>query len=269
VRYVVDERLAESILHDQTHSVMGMRLLPFSCWHKFQLEHWNSPVLIGGATLWDLWVAAKICGSRYPHRPRFKKRRAWWHLCWWVWHGWRHPDREMMKFIEYLQEYNSPPKTWTGTGSAHTKLAEALRYLMGVTTDPAERAEAAELARLHEGLSKQGQDERDMDDGLEQVALWCKNGHPLEEGWNMPLGELVWMNVAVAKTEGAKIPLWTPIDEQRMEVQRKKRAAKLAEMAAKIVVEEGKSEKEAYGHAQVRYWQETVTRLAMAEKQKR
>jgi hypothetical protein len=54
-----------------------------------------------------------------------------------------------------------------------------------------------------------------------------------------------------------------------MEVQRKKRAAKLAEMAAKIVVEEGKSEKEAYGHAQVRYWQETVTRLAMAEKQKR
>lgn len=248
---------------------MGMRLLPFSCWHKFQLEHWNSPVLIGGATLWDLWVAAEICRSRYPQRPRFKKRRAWWHLWWWVWYGWRfRPDREMERFVEYLQEYNAPPKTWTGTGSAQKKLAEALRYLMEVTSDAEERVEAEHLARLHEALSKEGQEDRDMDDGLEQVALWCKHGHPIKEAWNMPLGELVWMNVAVAKTEGAKIPLWTPMDEQRMEIQRKHRAQKIAEMAAKIVEEEGKNEKEAYGHAQVRYWQETVQRLAMAEKKK-
>jgi len=246
---------------------MGMRLLPFSCWHKFQLEHWNSPVLVGGPKLWDLWVAAMICRSRYPHRPRLTQRGPWWHLGWWVRYGWRfRVEREMDKFIEYLREYNAPPKTWTGTGSAHKKLAEALRYLMTVTTDAEERVEADGMARLHEGLSRQGEDERDMDDGLEQVALWCKHGHPIEQAWNMPLGELVWMNVAVAKTEGAKIQLWTPMDEERMEQQRKNRATKIAERAAKIVTEEGKSEKEAYGHAQVRYWQDTVTRLSQMEK---
>lgn len=265
-RYVVDEKLAESILHDDEHRVMGVRLRPFSCWHKFQLEHWNSPVLIGGATLWDLWVAAQICRSQYPHRPRFKKRRAWWHFCWWVWHGRFHVAREMDKFIAYLQEYNAPPKTWTGTGSAHKKLVEALRYLMEVTSNEEERVEAEGLARLHEGLSRQGQEDRDMDDGLEQVALWCKHGHPIEQAWNMPLGELVWMNVAVAKTEGSKIPLWTPMDEERMELQRKNRAEKIAAMAAEIVEKEGMNEKEAYGHAQVRYWQDTVERLSQAEK---
>lgn len=270
IRYVVDDRLAESILHDGKHSVMGMRLMPFSCWHKFQLEHWNSPVLTGETgTLWDLWVAAKICSTKYPHRPFLKtKRSAWWHLAWWIAHGWRDSAQEISKFCNYLQEYVAPPKMWTGKGSAHKKLVEALQYLASVTSDESERTEALELARLHDGLSRENEPDRDIDDGLEQVALLCKRGHSPELVWNMPMGELIWLNVAIAKTEGAKLPLWTPMDEQRMEVQRQNRAKKIAQLAAKIEAEEGKNEKEALGHAQVRYWQETVERLARMEKKK-
>jgi hypothetical protein len=51
-----------------------------------------------------------------------------------------------------------------------------------------------------------------------------------------------------------------------MELQRKNRAEKIAAMAAEIVEKEGMNEKEAYGHAQVRYWQDTVERLSQAEK---
>lgn len=249
---------------------MGMRLLPFSCWHKFQLEHWNSPVLTGGATLWDLWVAAKICRTKYPHRPRLKaKRSAWWHLFWWLRYGWRfRVEREMGRFYDFLQEYNAPPKMWTGKGSTYQKLAEALRRLAEVTTDEAERAEAIELAKKNESFAMGNGPERDIDDGLEQVALFCKRGHPPERAWNMPLGELVWLNVAMAKTEGAKLNLWTPMDEARMKQQLKKRSKKIAEMAKEIEAGEGKNAAEALAYAGVRYWQDAVDRIVNLEAKK-
>ena len=260
--FIVDERFAESILHGSEHAVMGHRLLPFSAWHKFQLEHWNSPVLIGGASLWDVWLAVQICRSPYPLRARVKHHRSsWWHLAWWMLYGWRNCDKELRKFVEYVKEYNAPPKMWVGTSSTHEKMAEAWRHLASVTSDESERAEALQAARTSDGLAAGQQPDRDMDDCLEQVAVLCSRGHSPELAWNMGLGELVWLNVAMAKSEGAKINLWTPVDEMRMEVQRKKRAELIAVRAAEIVSTEGKSEVAALAHAQVRYWQETVNRI--------
>lgn len=249
---------------------MGLRLLPFSFWHKFQLEHWNSPVLTGGATLWDVYVAAQVCRSRYPGRPQLKhKRSAWWHLGWWLWYGWRfRVDRELAKFADYLREYNAPPKMWTGKGSTYEKLAEAYTHLARVSKDEREREEAIALAKQTRGLAHGQQPDRDIDDCLEQIALLCKRGHAPETAWNMACGELVWLNVAMAKSEGAKLNLWTPMDEARMELQRKKRAEKIAEMAAEIEKTEGKPADEALAHADVRYWQEAVDRIIRLQDKK-
>jgi hypothetical protein len=171
-------------------------------------------------------------------------------------------DREMGRFIDYLKEYNSPPKMWGGKGSSYKKLAEAYRQLGSVTRN-AEVAKDAEVAAVEaENMSSAtaGED-RDIDDGLEQIAVYCKSGRSPAEAWNMPTGELVWMNIAFAKLEGAKLPIWTPADEARMEHKKAERAVKIGEMADAIEAEEKIERKEALAWAAVRYWQQVVARV--------
>jgi hypothetical protein len=260
-QYVVDERLAESLFHDGGHRVLGYRLQPFSFWHKLQLERWNSRVLLGGATLWDVWLAAKVCCTQYPNRPALKTRySSWWHLFWWVRFGRYSLQKELQKFAEYLREYNAPPKTWEGIGSTYRKLGDAYRRLLPFLQGEEQQQIRGKIKEC-ETFSGERQLDRDLDDAMEQIALLCRHGHPPSLAWNMPVGELVWLNVAMAKVEGAKVNLWTPLDDQRMEHVIKHRKEKIANMALEIARDEDKGHAEALAHAEARYWEATLDRL--------
>ena len=49
------------------------------------------------------------------------------------------------------------------------------------------------------------------------VASLCRNGVGLEEAWTMPEGEAVWMSVANAIYEGAKIDVLSTDEEKELE----------------------------------------------------
>lgn len=256
-RFIFDERFAEAFLHERPRRVMGMRLRPFSYWHKVQLEYVQSRVLLGGAGLWDAWVAAKICRTVYPQNAIFSARySALWTLAWYLCHGWRSAGRELAALGEHLHDYASPPKLWSGKGSSKERLAEAVERLGQLTDDP---LAAARAAQLRAEASMDGK-KRDMDDSLEQIALYTKMaGRPAEEAWNMPMGALLWYNACFMKMEGAEVPIWTPMDEAAFEAHKRKRASRLEKMAEEILAEAPHLTRDlARAQAGVRYWTQVV-----------
>ena len=65
----------------------------------------------------------------------------------------------------------------------------------------------------------------DLDSLLQEVAMYRKmSGCAREEAWNVPVGELSWMNTAWARMNGAKFSIMTPIERAMVE---RMKAAKL------------------------------------------
>jgi hypothetical protein len=53
----------------------------------------------------------------------------------------------------------------------------------------------------------------DMDSLLQELALYRKmSGCSREEAWNVPIGEMAWMNAAWARMEGAKFSIMTELE---------------------------------------------------------
>lgn len=254
--YLFDERFAEAFLHEGgATQVMGVRLRPFSYWHKMQLEYVQSKVLLGGAGLWDVWVAAQICATEYPRNANFRKSYSnLWMLCWHAKYGWRSLPRELGKLMAHMSEYASPPKLWGGGGGSKERLAEALERL-GRETDQVEMLQRAERLRYEAAMDKNGN--RDLDDSIEQVAIYMKlGGRTAEEAWNMPMGALLWYNAAFLKMEGSEVPIWTPLDDARFEQHKKQRHEKIVKIAEELRVETPLlSASLAYAYAEVKYWE--------------
>ena len=58
----------------------------------------------------------------------------------------------------------------------------------------------------------------DMDSLLTEVAMYRKmSGCSREEAWNVPIGEMAWMNAAWARMEGAKFSIMTPLERAAIE----------------------------------------------------
>jgi hypothetical protein len=260
--YIFDERFAESFLHSaKPHSVFGVSLKPFSNWHRLQLEWIDSKVLLGGAQKWDLYLAARICSTEYPHvapNPgRGNLHNSLWHLR--HWH--RNPSKELKAFYAYLEDFSAPPKLWGGKGSSMKKLSEAYEELHRITGNPSHLQGAREAA--YQAFLQENQDTQ-LDDTLSQVAYYCKaTGRPPVEAWNMPIGELAWMNIAFAKLDGGKIDIWTPMDEEHFQAHLLTRQQKIAEIAKEI--ERDRPEvpsRLSMPLAAVKYWQQVVDRTS-------
>jgi hypothetical protein len=103
---VLDERFAESWVNS-THRVLGLKLRPFSLWHRFQLEILESPILLGKQIEpFDLERACRCCQLRYPQTVSSKTNM--WSLRWRL--AGRDFDLECKKFGAYLDDFFAPPK---------------------------------------------------------------------------------------------------------------------------------------------------------------
>ena len=200
-KFIFDERFAQAFLHIPEHRVLGKILNPFSLWHKLQLEYINSPLLAGGEPrIVDLCLAVDICRTEYPviARPKIPAGGLR-RFCWMLWAERVNLAMETSAFHAYCEDYCSLPKIDTVNNGEKTP---------------------------------------DMDDCLSDVALYRKmTGSPREEPWNIPLGELYWMNAAFSRSEGADFSIVTPIEEARKARLVAERNAKLTEIRTRLVAE--------------------------------
>lgn len=257
--YIFDERFAEAFLHENRRRVMGMRLHPFSYWHKMQLEYVQSKVLLGEAGLWDVWVAAKVCTTEYPQNAIFRKRYSvLWMLWWQAVYGWRNAGRELRGLMAHISEFASPPKLWGGGVGSKDRLADALDRL-GKITSQAEMFQRAERLRYESAMEKNGS--RDLDDSIEQVCIYMKlAGQSASESWNMPMGALLWYNAALLKMEGSEVPIWTPMDDERFEQHKNQRHEKIVKISEELRVETPLlSVALAFSYAEVKYWEGVIS----------
>lgn len=202
--FVFDERYVEAFFHVR-HRVLGRALRPFSAWHRTVLEYVGSPFLTGEPvrSLGPVRLAVEVCGLRYPDLPRGRERRGWWGRLCAAADELRDARRERQAvaasaaFVAYMEDYCSLPKLHIST----RKVGPGGRVSM-----------SAETTRVP-----------DMDETLMDVALYrTLTGCPREEPWDMPLGELIWMNAAMARTKGMDLRVLTTEEEARLERLRKK-----------------------------------------------
>lgn len=258
VQFIFDSRFEEAFFHEKLPKVWGARLLPFSYWHKIQLERAQSPLLVGGnIENWDIWIARQICRSQFPKAAQIPSNpSSLWYLFWYVLYGWRNLQLAVNTVVKYIGDYAAPPKLWSGSGSAMLRLAEAYAYLSSVTGDISYMQKAAQ-AEVDANASSKA---RDIDDALEQVALYMgESGRPPVEAWNLPLGEIVWYNVCFLKKSGADIPVWTPSDDEAFARNKIERHHRISKMAQEMMAEfPGIDSRVLQARAGVKYWEQVI-----------
>lgn len=178
---VFDERYIEAVIHAEKHVVLGRRLRPFSMWHRTQFEAFALPILTEPGRMMpnDLRLAVNVCRTIFPNTakpPATKGVRGWWNRIMGLWSI--HTGSfavEMNRLQIYVADYYSTP--------------------------------------VIEFLKKgEGEQEPDVDEGLDVVANYRSvTGCPRSEPWDMPIGELYWMHVVIAKQKGAKFSIRTTI----------------------------------------------------------
>ncbi len=192
-KFVFDERFVRAFTPG-THKVLGVVLKPFSYWHKFQLELCDSPFVTAEAVRFeDLERAVGICQTQYPQQykePKLSRWRKYKEI-------WRAAMNDLPKacrdFDRYLQAYVSSPKIMQkDKDTGGTKII-------------------------------------DIEPALMEVAFYTKmTGCRSEEAWNMSIGELSWLNAAMARTEGADFSVITPVDDAALAQLRALKAAREA-----------------------------------------
>ena len=176
-----DSNYAEA-LFSVDHRVLGRRLRPFSMWHKTLLEYGGSPVLFGKIPdLAQLDYAVRVCVLRYPELPDSVPSgvfgRLWRSLCF----SRFRLEKETERFCRYIDDYYTPPHILSKNGTGDTEVAP------------------------------------DIDDGIREVAAYrMMTCCPRSEPWDLPIGELYWMNAAMNRREGAEFRILTPQQAERL-----------------------------------------------------
>lgn len=192
-KFVFDERFVRAFTPG-THKVLGVVLPPFSYWHKLQLELCDSPFATGDAVRYeDLERAVNICQTQYPRLYQDPAPSRWrtYGLLWRA--AMCNTHKEAKAFDDYLTAHTASPKI------------------------------------MQKDQSSGGTKIIDIEPALMEVALYRKmTGCPREEPWNMSIGELSWINAAMARVDGADFSVITPVDDAAMEYLRKLKAQREA-----------------------------------------
>lgn len=169
---MLDEGFAEAWVNS-THRVLGLNLLPFSLWHRFQLELLDSPVLSGKAiNPIDLERAARACRLVYP--ATVKSELNMWSFRWRL--TGRNFDSECQKFGAYLADYFSIPQFIPPTKKVHR--AEIIHP-------------PPESMRIYS-------------------AVATMTGWPEEKIWMLPIGKAYWYAAGHWYQSGQELDFLTP-----------------------------------------------------------
>lgn len=166
---MLDAQFLESFIH-QPHSVMGVRLVPFSLRHLMALDVCASPFLDTSKTIgWpDIEIAVTICSLRNPlpllyRLDRLRKWRVRWIR---TFGGEKRKWTEAAGFVAYLADYHAVPETAEEEGQKN-------------------RSKTPWILRVIETLRK---------DGIRE-----------EDAWAMPSGEALWRYAAILENGGAEL----------------------------------------------------------------
>ena len=106
----LDEKFAEAFVNLEQHKVLGYKLKPFSIWHRFLLEFFNSP-LIGGdekPNISHILQAISICRVSYPNYPKKQSIFSKINLLCRSWDA----EKQSQKFMNYIEDYAAFPDLW-------------------------------------------------------------------------------------------------------------------------------------------------------------
>lgn len=220
--FVFDPAFLEAF-ENTAHCVYGLRLKPYSAWHRLCLESIDSPVLAGDPlTPLELYAAARVCSSSFGLVPDYGAPKNWWQRFKLRVALRRHGiAKEVNSFNEYLRDYESGPQYWPDEGS-----------------------EGAVPSKCAE-----------MDQVLELVAhVIRETGWDAATVWNLPIGQTRWYSAAFLKLSGVDVPFWTPQDAEQYKKHVAKREADLAAAAKDCAEKEGITQEEARAKVDMAYW---------------
>lgn len=231
-QFVHDDRFVESFAN-KDHVVLGQRLDPFCLWHQFNLEIAQSKILLGEPlTLFDLWVAVKVCTTPWSPGHRVPALEPPGKIGFLLKYGRFDLAKEIKKFEAYLTDYSPGPKFWPNQ---------------------------------HKTVEQGGAPQRDIDENLE-LALYAlkESGLSWRDIWTMPIGMLRWVTTGLAKLGGAKLDIWTPEHEEMFQEHKRKREASIDARGKEIAEAEGIPFEAARKKAHEEYWKKVNANIANA-----
>lgn len=173
----MDENFLEAFIHRPKHVVLGKTLHPL-CWNDLLLfQGIQSPLIEGKSpNLIQLQQAVLICSTPFEDvQQKLADLKS--NKKWFKQCLKMNLSDEIQKFDTYLRDYCSYPKLWQRLNSDSPKIKSP--FLLAL---------AASVLR-HSSMS-------------------------FEKLRTMPMGELLWLQVALAEQEGADVDLITPEEEQ-------------------------------------------------------
>lgn len=175
------QKFAEAWVNSK-HKAFGYKLKPFSCWHKFLLGVYESPLLGDGEddpTIEDVVTAVQIFRLSYPQTP--SPNKIWVRLHFYL-RSWK-VAKEAMAVRAYFDDYLSFPEFWTKKESS-------------------------------EGDSVKGRGS--PPDVLSTTTALLMLGFSEKEAWDMPIGKAFWYSSVYAIQLGADLDFVT-LEEQEMQ----------------------------------------------------
>jgi hypothetical protein len=192
----IDAQFAEAWLNVE-HKVFGLKLRPFSLWHKFLLEVTESPLVTkSDAKATDLYAACKLLTLKFPDNDVALTRFDWVRMFFRV----RKNSAEIEggKLSSYINDYFTSPEYWESEGKS--------------------------------GSSNKGQ----PPEQLSAIIPLLMMGFSEAEAWNMPIGKALWYGATYASWQGADLDFITA-EEQEMRANSDELIAQLEEASAAFV----------------------------------
>lgn len=171
-----NENFAEAWLNAD-HKVFGLKLRPFSNWHKFLLLSLKSPILENkeNVSISDVYMACVVCRQEYPEAKLDVSLLDTFR----VWRYRKKTTSQFQSFMTYLNDYVAYPEFWESEEQSGKK--------RGAPPEP-----------------------------LSAMTSLINMGFSEKEAWDMPTGKAYWYVSAYAQSQGADIDFITA-DEMSMQ----------------------------------------------------
>lgn len=179
----VDASFAEAWLSGN-HVIFGLKLKPFSYWHRFLLQVGNSPVLQEDTeepiSRSDIYKFCKVCTLSYPNVFKI----TWIDKIRLLLRGAITPEALHL----YLEDHNQFPEFWEGNDDDKASGGKSLN---------------------------------DAPEPLASIVSLMSLGYTEVEAWDMPIGKASWILATYAKQQGAELSFLSQDERDMFELMKK------------------------------------------------